>query len=552
MTSKESTLGELTKYPPVPKASFNLWDEPWINVLLNNGENKTVSLWAAFEQAGEIRDISGDLPIQDVAILRLMLSIIHASTDNVFKNWKEWHNNKELPLEEIKQYKKTHYDEFYLFHPTKPFMQEADLTFYDEEKSTLSVKGVIYDYPTDKKIMRMRGESSVSEISCAEAARLLITAQSYDVCGVHTPLIGDDVTKGKAYTKMSSLAHNTVIILEGKNLLETLLCNAVPRDGVKTDYRKNTSPETDLPPWDEHRTNDDVTGPCSSLNRLSRRIRLIPSDLSLADNDNLSVIGVMISARQEIEWDDKFYFEDMSIFTYKDSDDHKAYKPLRFSKQPYKEMGSRIIGLKAYNQDDASASNQSDATDGYPDKLSNNMKFTQKYVKEDASQLLSFRTVTVQYGSMESVITSIEDDRTLISPRALIGNDSEAICDSIMDAIAKIDKVEKYYYHFLKSSEKIIYSNTSQEYPSEQLDHMKIALEQAFNQWNEHDLMFPDRDKRWDDRLIRTSYGIIDEYIRKNTKAKDLIGHFEEDKQQSICVEEAKFKRNVKKLTEGA
>ena len=55
---------------------FNLIDEPWILVRKNSGETTEVSLLDALTHAHEYDALAGELPTQDVAILRLMLAVL--------------------------------------------------------------------------------------------------------------------------------------------------------------------------------------------------------------------------------------------------------------------------------------------------------------------------------------------------------------------------------------------------------------------------------------------------------------------------------------------
>ena len=49
---------------------FNLLEEPWVCVMQENGEVKELSLIDALIHAHQYRGLSGELPTQDVAVLR--------------------------------------------------------------------------------------------------------------------------------------------------------------------------------------------------------------------------------------------------------------------------------------------------------------------------------------------------------------------------------------------------------------------------------------------------------------------------------------------------
>ena len=53
---------------------FNLLQEPWIRVITPSLEQKEVSLTDALVHAHEYADLSGEMPTQDAAILRVLLA----------------------------------------------------------------------------------------------------------------------------------------------------------------------------------------------------------------------------------------------------------------------------------------------------------------------------------------------------------------------------------------------------------------------------------------------------------------------------------------------
>ena len=57
---------------------FNLLHEPWILVMRPDGMTEEVSLLDVFRRAPEFQSLAGELPTQDVAVLRLLLAILHA------------------------------------------------------------------------------------------------------------------------------------------------------------------------------------------------------------------------------------------------------------------------------------------------------------------------------------------------------------------------------------------------------------------------------------------------------------------------------------------
>lgn len=56
---------------------FNLLEEAWIRVLKDDCSEELVSLPEAMIHAHEYRDLCGDTPEQDMAVLRLLLAVLH-------------------------------------------------------------------------------------------------------------------------------------------------------------------------------------------------------------------------------------------------------------------------------------------------------------------------------------------------------------------------------------------------------------------------------------------------------------------------------------------
>ena len=56
---------------------FNLLDEPWIRVMTEDCTAQEISLTQALWEGHHYRRLAGELPTQDVAILRLLLAVLH-------------------------------------------------------------------------------------------------------------------------------------------------------------------------------------------------------------------------------------------------------------------------------------------------------------------------------------------------------------------------------------------------------------------------------------------------------------------------------------------
>ena len=68
---------------------FNLIDEPWIRVMDSNCNVSEVSLKDAILNAHNYKSLSGELPTQDIAVMRLMLAVLHTVYSRADENGNE-------------------------------------------------------------------------------------------------------------------------------------------------------------------------------------------------------------------------------------------------------------------------------------------------------------------------------------------------------------------------------------------------------------------------------------------------------------------------------
>ena len=115
--------------------AFNLLDEPWILVKTRSNETKIWSILDTFQYAHEVQALAGELPTQDFAIMRLLLSIMHAAfineniedQEDALECWKELWEMKQFPFSIVREYLEQYRERFWLFHPTCPFYQSANI-----------------------------------------------------------------------------------------------------------------------------------------------------------------------------------------------------------------------------------------------------------------------------------------------------------------------------------------------------------------------------------------------------------------------------------------
>ena len=222
---------------------FNLLDEPWIRVMKPDCSVEEVSLTDALLRAHEYEDLAGELPTQDIAILRVLLAVLHTvfsradtdgnpdplDEDNALERWEELWNLKAFPEKPIRDYLNLWHERFWLFHPERPFFQVPYLnigTIYGAQK----LNGTILESDNKVRLFSSRAGETKQTLSYSEGARWLINLNSYDDNS------GKPVPRGANLPScgVGWLGQLGLIVAQGDNLFETLLLNlSLLQNGIK-------------------------------------------------------------------------------------------------------------------------------------------------------------------------------------------------------------------------------------------------------------------------------------------------------------------------------
>ncbi|WP_019806823.1 type I-E CRISPR-associated protein Cse1/CasA [Saccharomonospora halophila] len=291
------------------QASFDLVDQPWIPVRMRDGATTELSLVEVVTRAHEVATLSGDLPTQDLALVRLLLAILHRAWDGPgdLDEWERLWRAERLPTGPVVDYLDRHRDRFDLLHPETPFFQVAELRTGKGETSELSK--LIADVPNGRPFFttRLGGELS---LSYAEAARWVVHCQSYDPSGIKSGAVGDDRVKGgRGYPIGTGWCGRLGGVLpEGGTLRETLLLNLIPR---RADTPSRTHAD-DLPVWERSpqgptvRDDPEPSGPVDLYTWQARRVRLVA--------DGGRVRRVLISNGDRLEPQNRHRLEPHSLW----------------------------------------------------------------------------------------------------------------------------------------------------------------------------------------------------------------------------------------------
>ena len=224
---------------------FNLIDEPWIRVMDSNCNVREVSLKDAILNAHNYKSLSGELPTQDIAVMRLMLAVLHTvysradengnesplenDEDEAVDRWKALWKKGRFSEKAIGDYFETWHERFWLFHPERPFAQVAGLkegTFNDAKK----LNGEISQSANSKRLFSLYNGVEKESLTYSQAARWLIYLNGYDDIALKKTNEGKEREKvsGKLPSaKRGWLGQLGLIYIIGNNLFETLMLNLI-------------------------------------------------------------------------------------------------------------------------------------------------------------------------------------------------------------------------------------------------------------------------------------------------------------------------------------
>lgn len=295
-----------SELPPDRAPSFDLLAQPWIPIVGLDGRATAMGLEDVITKAHTVRRIAAEAPTMTAALHRLLLAVFHrAYGPSSEAAWQDLWTAEHFPADPLRKYLERHRERFDLFQPQLPFMQCAELSSLTPATAAKLVpyravgnNVTLFDHTTSgDKVM----------LTPQEAARWLVTLQAFDPGGMKTPY---EKEKSSERAPCNSFG---VVLVEGRNLKETLLLNALV---YLPDYEKpRMTTSDDRPVWEEQ------AGPSPSPDKRTARgwtdLLTWPSRrvlLSTTEADGSRMVdGVVITpgTRLDTQWSDE---ELMSAF----------------------------------------------------------------------------------------------------------------------------------------------------------------------------------------------------------------------------------------------
>lgn len=409
---------------------FNLLDEKWILARKSDCTVDELSLTDALLKAHEYVELAGELPTQNVSILRLMLAVLHTvfsryspqgepsplyDSDDAADRWKELWNAGRLPEKPIGEYLASVHDRFWLFHPERPFYQ-TEAAKIGTEYTASKLNGAVSE--SGNKIRLFCGCTGVqkSELSYSEAARWLLYVNNYD----------DTSSKPKGKNLPSPgagwLGKLGLITIRGNNLFETLVYNLILLNH-KRNFSEVWGPE--CPAWEPDVPNTAERAEIPMPDNLSELYTLQSRRLWLNRDDNEKVIGYNLLGGDFFEKVDAF-IEPMTVWSKVKGNERagEKFQPRRHdsSVQMWREFsyafetaaGSHIPGVVLWT----------------------------KYIKQmlpESRKLISFSIASVQYGDKDFFVNDVFSD-SLTFHTDLLTEIGEHWRAKITDEIKKCDE----------------------------------------------------------------------------------------------------------------
>lgn len=409
---------------------FNLLDEKWILVRKSDCTVDELSLTDALLKSHEYVELAGELPTQNVSILRLMLAVLHTvfsryspqgepaplyDSDDAADRWKELWNAGRLPEKPIRDYLASVHDRFWLFHPERPFYQ-TEAAKIGTEYTASKLNGAVSE--SGNKIRLFCGCTGVqkSELSYSEAARWLLYVNNYD----------DTSSKPKGKNLPSPgagwLGKLGLITIWGNNLFETLVYNLILLNH-KRNFSEVWGPE--CPAWEPDVPNTAERAEIPMPDNLSELYTLQSRRLWLNRDDNEKVIGYNLLGGDFFEKVDAF-IEPMTVWSKVKGNERagEKFQPRRhdssvqmwreFSYAFETEEGSHIPGVVLWT----------------------------KYIKQmlpKSRKLISFSIASVQYGDKDFFVNDVFSD-SLTFHTDLLTEIGEHWRAKITDEIKKCDE----------------------------------------------------------------------------------------------------------------
>lgn len=327
---------------------FNLLDEKWILAIDENCRIGEYSLKEIFAEAHVLKGLSGELPTQDFAVMRVLLAVLYAvyqkhdadgadaeivDEDEAFDRWEKLWKKGGFDIDVIGGYLESYRDRFFLFHPTRPFYQAPIVKGTEYLSSKLN--GEILESSNKLRLFSSFSGDKKNQMGFAEAARWLINLNAYDDTSAKPSVRGADLPSCGA----GWIGKLGPVYIEGNNLFQTLLLNLVlvSEDGLPFPIG--------VPTWEPDTAKIDERTPIS-MPRSPVEILTLQSRRLLLSRDGNKVTGFRLLGGDIVDKDNAF-IEQMTVWR---QDEKGNFSPSRHN--PSKSLWRNYQSILVKNMDE--------------------------------------------------------------------------------------------------------------------------------------------------------------------------------------------------------
>lgn len=457
---------------------FNLLDENWVRVITPDCEIREVSLTDAILHSHEYSGLCGELPTQDVAVMRLLLAVLHTvfsrvdkdgnpapidDEDEAFERWKSLWDSKQFPEKPIRSYLETQREKFWLFHPERPFYQvpEAKIgTKYGAAK----LNGELSESNNKLRLFNACYGKERRLLTYQSAARWILYVNAYDDNS------GKPKGKGPNGEKLPAvgagwLGKLGLITAEGRNLFETLMLNFVMlKDG-------NELWGEEKPAWELEKA--------KAAERSEIALPDNPAELYTLQSRRLLLIGKdgMVTGYYLLGGD--FFNKEMAF-----AEQMTIWSPIRTTTKD-----KSIIGFKPCRHDSAKQMWRefpSTFISGGEGRIPGIVRWVSvlkydDYLKE--SQIVKFSICSAQYDSKNASVTDVFSD-SLSFHRRLLEEAEEGWRSAISDEIGNCDKLATAVYYLAKDLDSAMGEKEGESYKAAK-EQFYFRIDVPFRNWLE-------------------------------------------------------------------
>ena len=498
--------------------AFNLLDEPWIRVLQPDYTVVEVSLKDALLNAHEYLCLAGEMPTQDVAVLRLLEAVLFTvfarvdeegveSPVDATNAWERWGALWELghfPMAPICTYFDTWHERFWLFHPKNPFYQTTAVE-KGYEFNAAKLNGEISESGNKKKLFSCFAGEKKQRLSYSQAARWLLHLNGYDERGGRPP------TGCKPRHGVGWLGQLGFIGIQGRTLFETLMFNLVfLRDGKKEWEEPKPAWEIDV---DENLQSREIAQPMDFAGILTLQSRRI----SLTREGNY-VTGYFVLGGDYFDATDAFS-EQMTMWKRSDFEGLVKYKPEPHGaeKQLWREFPLLTCG-------------------NLPGVVSWNEGLRENELIDPDSQIVLWAVSLIYDDSQQSSVQNSYTDTLSFHLGVLEDLGKEGKITLITSEIKNCEKVAEELRKFSENVaraagnvEKSIADRTTEMFYFRVDTQFRAWLLDVQPKWNESEMA--DHLDKWHEMVKRVAFDLADE-IARMAGPTAFVGHMVKDKDE--------------------